>query len=82
MNVAQGCCSRIFYWDINDQTRAFSKRFAQATRRDAEMGRRVYFGRAALPEGNRALKSDEGDKVVQDERAADRRPGVRKGAVA
>ena len=54
LDIAQGLIlTESFYWDLNDQTRAFSKRFAQAPQgRDADdgAGRRVLCA-AALPEG-------------------------------
>ena len=59
LDKAQGLIlTETFYWDLNDQTRAFAKRFAERNRRqlsDDGPGRRVR-GRAALPEGGRGAE--------------------------
>jgi branched-chain amino acid transport system substrate-binding protein len=66
--VAQGLLlTESFYWDLNDQTRAFSKRFAQRHKGAMPtMGQAgVYSGVLHYLKAVEALKSDaEGDKVV------------------
>jgi branched-chain amino acid transport system substrate-binding protein len=67
LNVAQGLLlTESFYWDLNDQTRAFSKRFAQrhkgAMPTMGQVG--VYSGVLHYLKAVEALKSDQGDKVV------------------
>jgi len=67
LNVAQGLLlTESFYWDLNDQTRAFSKRFAQRHKGAMPtMGQAgVYSGVLHYLKAVEALKSDEGDKVV------------------
>jgi len=68
LNIAQGLLlTESFYWDLNDQTRAFSKRFA-ARHKGAmpTMGQAgVYSAVLHYLKAVEALKSDEpGDKVV------------------
>jgi branched-chain amino acid transport system substrate-binding protein len=65
--VAQGLLlTESFYWDLNDQTRAFSKRFAQRHKGAMPtMGQAgVYSGVLHYLKAVEALKSDTGDKVV------------------
>ena len=67
LNVAQGLLlTESFYWDLNDQTRAFSKRFAKlhkgAMPTMGQVG--VYSGVLHYLKAIEALKSDQGDKVV------------------
>ncbi|HKU69765.1 MAG TPA: ABC transporter substrate-binding protein [Burkholderiales bacterium] len=68
LNVAQGLLlTESFYWDLNDQTRAFSKRFAQRHKGAMPtMGQAgVYSGVLHYLKAVEALKSDgPGDKVV------------------
>ena len=56
LETAQGLVlTESFYWDLNDDTRAWSERFAEAHERrqaDHGAGRRLC-RRAALPEGGR-----------------------------
>jgi len=65
--VAQGLLlTESFYWDLNDETRAFSKRFAQRHRGAMPtMGQAgVYSAVLHYLKAVEALKSDVGDKVV------------------
>lgn len=67
LNVAQGLLlTESFYWDLNDQTRAFSKRFAERHKGAMPtMGQAgVYSGVLHYLKAIEALKSDQGDKVV------------------
>ena len=68
LNVAQGLLlTESFYWDLNDQTRAFSKRFAQRHKGAMPtMGQAgVYSAVLHYLKAVEALKSDgPGDKVV------------------
>ena len=82
LNTAQGLVfTESFYWDLNDQTRALTKRFsAQAPRGNyptmVQAG--VYCVGAALPEGGRGdqeRRRHQGGRA--DEEDADRRPAVR-----
>ena len=83
LQTAQGLIfTEAFYWDLNDQTRAFAKRFAereQGHAPDDGAGRRLRGG-AALPEGGRGAEErrrHQGRR--QDEGDADRRSAVRQG---
>ena len=84
LKTAQGLIlTETFYWDLNDQTRAFAKRFA-ARRQAASMPTMVQAGvySAVLHylKAVEALKTDDGTKVRrQDEGDADRRSAVRQG---
>ena len=55
LETAQGLyLTASFYWDHDDKTRAFARRFFDTHRRDAEPRAGIQlFGRPALPEGNR-----------------------------
>ena len=67
LNVSQGLLlTESFYWDLNAQTRAFSKRFAQLHKGAMPtMGQAgVYSGVLHYLKAVEALKSDVGDKVV------------------
>ena len=68
LNVAQGLLlTESFYWDLNDQTRAFSKRFAKLHKNAMPtMGQAgVYSAVLHYLKAVEALKSDSpGDKVV------------------
>jgi branched-chain amino acid transport system substrate-binding protein len=68
LNVAQGLLlTESFYWDLNDQTRAFSRRFAKLHKGAMPtMGQAgVYSGVLHYLKAVEALKSDSpGDKVV------------------
>ncbi len=67
LDVAQGLLlTESFYWDLNDQTRAFSKRFAQRHKGAMPtMGQAgVYSAVLHYLKAVEALKSDVGDKVV------------------
>jgi branched-chain amino acid transport system substrate-binding protein len=67
LNVAQGLLlTESFYWDLNDQTRAFSMRFAKLHKGAMPtMGQAgVYSGVLHYLKAVEALKSDVGDKVV------------------
>jgi len=67
LNISQGLLlTESFYWDLNDQTRGFSKRFA-ARHKGAmpTMGQAgVYSAVLHYLKAVEALKSDVGDKVV------------------
>jgi branched-chain amino acid transport system substrate-binding protein len=86
LNTAQGLIfTESFYWDLNDQTRAWSrKRFAPAMNGkmpDDGAGRRLLGG-AALPEGGGGGRTDDGAKVVASKmKDAHRRPAVRQGQI-
>jgi len=74
LDKAQGLIfTETFYWDLNDQTRAFAKRFAASQRQqvsDHGPGRRVL-GDHALPQGSSGgqdRRRHQGDR--QDEGAA------------
>jgi branched-chain amino acid transport system substrate-binding protein len=67
LNIAQGLLlTESFYWDLNDRTRGFSKRFAKLHKGAMPtMGQAgVYSGVLHYLKAVEALKSDEGDKVV------------------
>ena len=67
LNISQGLLlTESFYWDLNDQTRGFSKRFAQRHKGAMPtMGQAgVYSGVLHYLKAIDALKSDEGAKVV------------------
>ena len=67
LNISQGLLlTESFYWDLNDQTRAFSKRFEQRKKGAMPtMGQAgVYSGVLHYLKAIEALQSDEGDKVV------------------
>ena len=56
LETAQGLVlTEAFYWDLNDQTRAFAKRFAEKNggKMPTMVQAGVYAGVAALPEGGR-----------------------------
>ena len=84
LNNAQGLIfTETFYWDLNDPSRAFGKRFAQANRgiHPTMIHAGVYAGGAALPEGGRGAEERrrrQGDR--QDEGDADRRSALRQGS--
>ena len=83
LETAQGLVlTESFYWDLNDETRAWSERFAEAARRqeaDHGAGRRLC-RRAALPEGGRGGRRQGcRRRHGQDEGDADRRSAVRQG---
>src|SRR5688572_15227870 len=67
LNIAQGLIlTESFYWDLNNQTRAFSKRFAArhkgAMPTMVQAG--VYSAMLHYLKAVEALKSDEGPKVI------------------
>ena len=67
LDKAQGLIlSETFYWDLNDQTRAWSKRFAAGNNgKYPTMGHAgVYAGTLHYLKAVAALKSDDGAKVV------------------
>jgi branched-chain amino acid transport system substrate-binding protein len=67
LDKAQGLIlSETFYWDLNDQTRAFAKRFAERMKGlHPSMGHAgVYAGVLHYLKAVAALKSDDGTKVV------------------
>jgi branched-chain amino acid transport system substrate-binding protein len=67
LDKAQGLIlSETFYWDLNDQTRAWSKRFAAANNgKYPTMGHAgVYAGTLHYLKAVAALKGDDGAKVV------------------
>ena len=68
LNNAQGLIlTESFYWDYNDQTRAFAKRFAAADRgiHPTMVHAGVYAGVLHYLKAVAALKSDDGTKVIQ-----------------
>jgi branched-chain amino acid transport system substrate-binding protein len=67
LEKAQGLIfTETFYWDYNDQTRAFAKRFAAANRgiHPTMIHAGVYAGVLHYLKAVEALKSDEGGKVI------------------
>jgi len=68
LNNAQGLIlTESFYWDYNEQTRAFAKRFAAADRgvHPTMVHAGVYAGVLHYLKAVQALKSDDGAKVIQ-----------------
>ena len=54
LETAQGLLlAEAFYWDLNDETRAFSKRFMERIKRRADLGagRRLFVGDALSESG-------------------------------
>ena len=87
LKAAQGAqIMNPFYWDLNDGTRAFAKRFAEAPSAEElserHAGRRLRI-RAALPEGRRQGRRRRGrqGRGRGDEGDADRRSAVRQGTI-
>jgi branched-chain amino acid transport system substrate-binding protein len=67
LNAAQGLIfTETFYWDMNDQTRAFSKRFAERNKGvyPSMIHAGVYSGVTHYLKAIEALKSDDGTKVI------------------
>src|SRR6478672_4870869 len=67
LQTAQGLIfTETFYWDLNDQTRAFAKRFAAANggKYPTMVQAGVYAGVLHYLKAVAAIKSDDGDKVV------------------
>src|SRR5687767_4867347 len=67
LNNAQGLIfTETFYWDLNESTRAFGKRFAQANRgiHPTMIHAGVYAGVLQYLKAVEALKSDDGTKVI------------------
>src|SRR3954470_14196981 len=67
LNTAQGLVfTETFYWDMNDQTRAFSKRFAEQDKgiHPTMVHAGVYASVLHYLKAVEALKSDDGTKVV------------------
>ena len=67
LNNAQGLIfTETFYWDFNESTRAFGKRFAQANRgiHPTMIHAGVYAGVLHYLKAVEALKSDDGTKVI------------------
>ena len=67
LNTAQGLIfTETFYWDMNDQTRAFTKRFAERNKGvyPSMIHAGVYSGVTHYLKAIEALKSDDGTKVV------------------
>src|SRR5688572_20625606 len=67
LNNAQGLIfTETFYWDYNEQTRAFGKRFAQNNRgiHPTMIHAGVYAGVLHYLKAVEALKSDDGTKVI------------------
>jgi branched-chain amino acid transport system substrate-binding protein len=68
LEKAQGLIfTETFYWDYNDQTRAFAKRFASANRgiHPTMIHAGVYAGVLHYLKAVEALKNDDGTKVIQ-----------------
>jgi len=69
LEKAQGLVvTETFYWDLNDQTRAWSKRFAAANggKNPTMVHAGVYAGVLHYLKAVAALKSDDGTKVVEE----------------
>jgi branched-chain amino acid transport system substrate-binding protein len=67
LNTAQGLIfTETFYWDMNEQTRAFAKRFAPQVRgiHPSMVHAGVYSGVLHYLKAVEALKSDDGTKVI------------------
>lgn len=67
LNVAQGLqITEAFYWDLNDQTRAWSKRFAAANggKHPSSDHAGVYAGALHYLKAVDAAKTDDGAKIV------------------
>jgi branched-chain amino acid transport system substrate-binding protein len=67
LDKAQGLTfTSTFYWDMNDQTRAFAKRFAERNRgiHPTMIHAGVYAGTLHYLKAVAALKSDDGTKVI------------------
>jgi branched-chain amino acid transport system substrate-binding protein len=67
LNIAQGLIfTESFYWDLNDQTRAFAKRFAAANngKYPTMVQAGVYAGMLHYLKAIEAAKTDDGTKVV------------------
>jgi branched-chain amino acid transport system substrate-binding protein len=67
LNAAQGLIfTETFYWDMNDQTRAFAKRFAERDKgiHPTMIHAGVYSSVLHYLKAVEALKSDEGTKVI------------------
>jgi len=68
LDKAQGLIfTETFYWDLNDQTRAFTKRFAAANgnKYPTMVHAGVYAGVLHYLKAVAALKSDDGTKVIE-----------------
>ena len=83
LQTAQGLTfTETFYWDMNDQTRAFAKRFAAADKGiyPTMVHAGVYASVLHYLKAVEALKSDDGTKVIAKmKEIADRRSAVRQG---
>ena len=67
LNTAQGLIfTETFYWDMNDQTRAFTKRFAERNKSiyPSMIHAGVYSGVTHYLKAIEALKGDDGTKVI------------------
>ena len=67
LDTAQGLIfTESFYWDMNDKTRAFAKRFAERNRgiHPTMIHAGVYAGVPHYLKAVEALKSDDGGKVI------------------
>ena len=67
LQTAQGLVfTETFYWDLNDRTRAFAKRFAERNRgiHPTMIHAGVYAGVSHYLKAVEALKSDDGTKVI------------------
>src|SRR5205823_6345951 len=67
LNTAQGLLfTETFYWDLNDQTRAFSKRYAAQNggRMPTMVQAGVYAGVLHYLKAAEAIKGDDGTKVI------------------
>jgi len=68
LQIAQGLIfTETFYWDMNDQTRAFAKRFAAANRgiHPTMIHAGVYSSVLHYLKAVEAIKSDDGTKVIE-----------------
>jgi branched-chain amino acid transport system substrate-binding protein len=68
LDKAQGLIfTESFYWDLNDQTRAFARRFAERNRgiHPTMIHAGVYAGTLHYLKGVEGLKSDDGTRVIE-----------------
>ena len=83
LEKAQGLIfTETFYWDMNDKTRAFAKRFAERNRgiHPTMIHAGVYAGTLHYLKAVEALKSDDGTKVIAKmKETAHRRSALRQG---
>ncbi len=88
LDIAQGLMfTETYYWDLNDATRAWHKRWAAERKDDSKVSTMnmagVYAGVHALPQGGRELEKRGGrqGRRCRNEEVADRRSVFGKGSV-